>query len=118
MRYVLTLLIGLGAAACLAPAPQAQPLSKMLADSGLSPADFKLLGAAEMDLLRRSGLRAGHERAWSNPDSGARGTVRAVAVRGNCVDLLHVIHAEGRPEPAELQIKMCKSADGRWLLTL
>ncbi|SFU19866.1 hypothetical protein [Sedimentitalea nanhaiensis] len=118
MKYVLTLLLALGAAASLPPAPEAQNLSKILAQSGLSPVDFDLMAAAEAALLGQNGPGKGQEKSWSNPKSESRGTVQAIAVQGNCAELLHLIHPKGQPKQVELRKKMCKSADGRWLLTL
>ncbi|MBK0326485.1 hypothetical protein I5535_04175 [Rhodobacteraceae bacterium F11138] len=119
MKYVLTLLLALGVTASLPPALKAQqPLSRILAQSGLSPQDFDLMAAAETALLGQNGPGKGQETSWSNPENGSRGTIQAVAVQGNCAELLHLIHPKGQAKAVELRKKLCKSSDGRWLLTL
>ncbi len=118
MRYLLTVVLAVGVAASLPLTPEAKPLSEMLAKSGLSPADFEQMAAAEQALLNRADPHAGQEITWSNPDSGSHGTAQIVAVQDGCVQLLHKVHPKGQADPVDLPVKMCKSTDGRWLLTL
>jgi len=118
MRYVLTLLLALMATASLTPAVTGKPLGKILRQSGLSPEDFELLGAAEMSLLKNGMPRAGSKTSWSNPETKSHGIVRVAAIRENCVYFQHFFHPKGDAKQVELRDAMCRTAEGKWLLSL
>jgi surface antigen len=94
----------------------ATPLSVQLARSGFTPKDLDLMSATAAKLYTPSVKEVGSTLSWSNPDSGARGSVKLAAVQDNCIYLHHFVYAKGRTSPAELRPRMCKSTDGRWLL--
>lgn len=118
MRYVLTLLLALMISVSLTPAVTGKPLGKILRQSGLSPEDFDLLGAAEMSLLQNGAPSAGKKASWSNPETKSHGIVRVAAIRENCVFFQHFFHPKGDAKQIELRDAMCKSAEGKWLLAM
>lgn len=95
----------------------AQPLSKILASSGLTPQDFEMMDAAEQSLYANAAPKQGHKAGWTNPASGAAGDVRLEAVEGKCVRVHHAIRVAKKPDAVEFRKRMCQGADGRWLLT-
>lgn len=116
MRHLTTLIAALAIALAAPVGVMAKPLSKILADSGLSPQDFELLTATEKELYTPTVKPTGTKLDWSNPETGARGEVTLAAVRGNCVFIEHAIYPTDATKPVELKPQMCKAADGRWLL--
>ena len=109
---LLALAVGLGGV----PAP-AKPLARILQKSGLSPADFAFLGAAERSLYETATPRPGRVVSWTNPETRSHGTVRLAALRGNCAYLRHFVYPRGETKAFELRNRMCRAADGKWLLT-
>lgn len=97
-------------------AAQAKPISRIIAEMGLSPADFEVLNAAS-DSLFASGVPSnGAERSWVNEDTGSKGTIRVNGVDGNCVRLQHFIQPEGGDQTREVRTRRCKDAEGNWVL--
>lgn len=118
MKHLATLLFALSLLGGAAPVAVAKPLSKILAQSGMSPQDFDMMAAAERSLYETSAPKAGKTASWANPETGSNGTVRVDAVQGNCVDLQSRVIPKGTGEEVTLKTRMCKSAEGKWLLTL
>ena len=100
-----------------APVAQAKPLSRILAELGLSPADFEMQSAASASLFARGRPAAGQEASWSNPDTGSKGTVRVREMRGDCAHLQHFIVPAGTGETREIRTRRCLDANGNWILT-
>ncbi len=97
-------------------AVQAKSISRIIAEMGLSPADFEVVSATSNGLLNAGTPSVGAERAWVNEDTGSNGTVRIQSVQGNCVVLQHVVQPEGTGNTRDIRTRRCKSADGNWLL--
>ncbi len=96
----------------------AQPLSRMMANSGLSPEDFDVMGNYAATLYERGSPQAGSSAKWVNSDTGASGTVTLEAIADNCVVLLHETQsAKANAQPLEIRTRRCKNADGVWILT-
>lgn len=95
---------------------QAKPLSRIIAEMGLSPADFQVLDAASTALLSGGTPSVGQERNWANDQTGSKGTIRVRDVRGNCVHLQHFIQPEGSGQTREIRTRRCRDAGGNWLL--
>ncbi len=98
-------------------AVQAKPLSRIIAEMGLSPQDFEVLSAASTALLTSGAPAVGQERAWTNDATGSKGTVRIAAVQGNCVSLQHSVEPGGDEQNRQIRTRRCKDASGNWLLT-
>jgi hypothetical protein len=98
-------------------AVSATPLSKMMKDSGLTPQDFELLGAAESTLYDNKTPAVGASQSWKNPDSLSFGTVKVEKVEQSCIILRHDTHPKGAEASFGFNKRMCKSTDGRWLIT-
>lgn len=111
-------LICAAALALAASSLSAQPLSRMLASSGLSPEDFDVMGNYAATLYERGSPRAGAQAQWSNRETGASGTVTLEKLEGNCVTLLHKARsATANARPVEIRTRRCKNDDGVWVLT-
>ncbi len=107
----------LAAASILAVAAvQAKPLSRIIAEMGLSPQDFEVLSEASNSLLSSGAPTVGQERAWTNDATGSKGTVRISAVQGDCVSLLHSVEPGGDEPSRQARTRRCKDANGNWLL--
>ncbi|MEX0308509.1 MAG: hypothetical protein AB3N12_14080 [Ruegeria sp.] len=96
---------------------QAKPLSRIIAEMGLSPADFEVLNATSNALLSSGSPSVGQERAWLNQDTGSKGTIRIQSVQDNCVILQHVVQPEGSEQSRDIRTRRCMTADGNWILT-
>lgn len=105
------LAIGLGCAA------QAKPLSRIISEMGLSPADFEVVNAVANQLLSGGTPSVGQEESWLNEDTGSKGTIRVRDVRDNCVHLQHFIQPEGQETTREVRTRRCRDASGNWILT-
>ncbi|KIC41230.1 hypothetical protein RA27_11410 [Ruegeria sp. ANG-R] len=96
---------------------QAKPLSRIIAEMGLSPADFEVLSATSNALLSTGSPAVGQERAWLNQDTGSKGTIRVQSIQGNCVILQHVVQPAGAEQARDIRTRRCRTADGNWILT-
>lgn len=97
-----------------APAPVlAKSLAKIIADSGLTPADFDLMWATEATLYKTAHPTPGKTASWENPQSGAKGSVTLDKMQSNCAYLRHVVVAKDRNTPLDLHNRMCRSSDGQ-----
>lgn len=95
---------------------QAKPISRIIAEMGLSPADFEVLSATSNALLSSGSPSVGQERAWLNQDTGSKGTIRVHSVQNNCVILQHVVQPEGAEQARDIRTRRCRTADGNWIL--
>ncbi|WP_299943600.1 hypothetical protein [uncultured Ruegeria sp.] len=96
---------------------QAKSLSRIIAEMGLSPADFEVLSATSNALLSSGSPSVGQERAWLNQETGSKGTIRVQSVQDNCVILQHVVQPEGAEQARDIRTRRCMTADGKWILT-
>lgn len=95
----------------------AQSLSRMIAETGLTPQDFDILSDTARGLYETSTPVAGRTASWSNPESGSKGQVRLTAVEGNCVDIQHLVRAKAATKDREIRSRRCKDASGKWLMS-
>jgi hypothetical protein len=95
----------------------AQTLSRMIADTGLTPDDFTILSDTARRLYDMPNPQPGPAVSWTNPESGSQGTVRLAAMRDGCAYLLHVVQAAGGSAPREIKLRRCRDANGKWVLT-
>ncbi|SLN72566.1 hypothetical protein [Ruegeria meonggei] len=103
----------LGAAAAV----QAKPLSRIIAEMGLSPEDFSVVNATADAMLASGTPQVGTESTWMNETTGSKGTIRVRDVRDNCVHLQHFIQPEGAEQTREVRTRRCRDAGGNWILT-
>ena len=96
---------------------QAKPLSRIIAEMGLSPEDYNVLNATTNAMLADGAPSVGTERDWSNSETGSKGTVRVREVRDNCVHLQHFIVPAGAEQSREVRTRNCRDAGGNWILT-
>ncbi|KIC16343.1 MULTISPECIES: hypothetical protein [unclassified Leisingera] len=101
-------------AAVIASPAAANPLSRILAKSGLTPQDTNIMRQAEQSLLAEA--QGGKRAKWSNPDSGAHGEVQVAGKEGDCVLLQHQAFVKDDQTPKQARRKFCLS-EGKWLLS-
>lgn len=94
----------------------AKPLSRIIAEMGLTPTDFEVVNAASNTLLSNGTPSVGKEQSWVNEATGSEGTIRVANVQGNCVELQHVIHPEGADQTREIRTRRCQDASGNWIM--
>ena len=99
-------------ALCAAPL-SAKPLSRILNNTGLSPADFDILMATETSLVDRG--QVGRTESWTNPQTGTKGASKLVAQRGSCLYLQHFVTLSGNTDRQEIRTAFCQQPDGQWL---
>lgn len=95
----------------------AKSLSRIIAETGLSPADFEVLSASSTALLSTGTPAVGQEEAWQNAETGSKGTIRVFEARDNCVGLQHFIQPNGGDEIREIRTRRCQDGNGNWVLT-
>ncbi|WP_170761629.1 hypothetical protein [Ruegeria lacuscaerulensis] len=100
-----------------AVASQAKPLSRIIAEMGLSPEDFNVVNVTADAMLAGGAPQVGTESTWANEATGSMGTIRVREVRDNCVHLQHFIQPEGSDQTREVRTRRCRDASGNWILT-
>ena len=103
--------------AVTSPPLAASPLSRILADSPLAPADFDAMRAAEEALYSQAGVGPGSTVTWSNPNSAAHGSVKVTDASGSCLTLHHTAYPASGASAREIDRKFCQAADATWLLS-
>ncbi len=93
-----------------------KPISRIISEMGLSPADFQIVNATADAMLKGGTPQVGAESSWSSNDTGSKGTIRVRDVRDNCVHLQHFIQAGGSDNTREVRTRRCRDAEGNWLL--
>lgn len=116
MKQLVAMTLLLAAFSVAAPFASAKSLSRILADSGLTPADFDMVQNSAKTLYDTPNHKPGQNVDWSNPESGAHGSAQLKTVRGNCAYILHKVYVRDATRPRELRTEYCQSADGEWLL--
>jgi hypothetical protein len=54
--------------------------------------------------------------SWSNPVSKSHGTARLAAMRDNCAFVQHFVFPKGSDSSKEIRTRVCKQANGAWIL--
>lgn len=103
-------------AASAPPQAFALSLSAMLAKTGLSPEDFKVMNEATRQIDEATDKRPGMTVDWQNPASGASGTVQLTGVEGNCMKLTHLARLAGQQKDIGFRSLRCRTEDGKWQL--
>ena len=118
MKTTISTLLAIALAVSIAPVSgTAQSLSKIIASTGLSPQDFKLLQAAESQVYETGTPTPGRTADWENKETGSKGTAELMAFKNNCAIIKHVYYPKGAPKAEGFEIQICKSADGVWRIT-
>ncbi|MDE4147008.1 MAG: hypothetical protein P1U91_19550 [Pseudophaeobacter sp. bin_em_oilr2.035] len=111
--------VAIASIAVLAAVPSiGKQLSRILAESGLSPLDMEMMIRAEAVLYSVSQPKTGTVEAWSNPETEAHGTVTIINRNANCIMLQHEAHMKGREKALQPKRKFCKDDKGAWRLSL
>lgn len=92
-------------------------LSKMLADSGIEPASFEMMGETAKELYTAPSKSVGNKKSWQNASTGTSGTVEIVEIQDNCVKLFHRVIVAKTSKTNEVSTWRCKLADGTWQLS-
>lgn len=110
-----SVLVAAAVAALVSVPAAANPLSRILAKSGLTAQDTNVMRRAEQTLLEEP-RNSGNQVRWRNPASGAEGVVRLGNKQDDCRYLLHQVQLKDVEEPKQLRRKFCKTDSG-WLLS-
>ncbi|MEM9043277.1 MAG: hypothetical protein AAGC81_01175 [Pseudomonadota bacterium] len=95
----------------------AEPIAIALRKAGITNDDYKLMTDAAASLYEAETVEAGAETLWSNPESGAFGTVEIAAFDGTCVVMTHLVRVKKTDKNSRINSRRCKADDGRWLIT-
>ncbi len=114
-RLVVPVLVAALAAGVAATGAVANPLSKTLRKTGLSPEDFDLMRQTAAELYVPA-PQPNKSVKWSNAESGSYGTAKLDQVDGKCVVVNHLVHPKGAEKAEQIRTRLCQSGDGRWLL--
>lgn len=95
----------------------AQSMAKILSNSGLSPADVKIMQETAKSLYSAPNPRKGKKLTWENPASSANGTVEIVGVAANCVDFRHIYGVRLKPNAGNMRLRRCRNENGKWVLS-
>lgn len=95
---------------------QARTLTKMLADSGLTPEDIDMMSGEAASLYTSASRRTGDKAEWKNDSSGAFGSVKIIAIEGKCITLDHVFKTRKNRDFQSTRTRRCQAADGSWQL--
>lgn len=91
-------------------------LSKMLANSGIEPSSFEIMGQTAKELYAAPSKSVGDSKSWTNPSTGTAGTVEIVEIRDNCVKLFHRVNVAKPAKTSEVSVWQCRMTDGTWQL--
>jgi hypothetical protein len=80
--------------------------------------DYEHQQVAAQRLLNAEPPRIGATEAWSNPSTGAGGTVTLLGTRTlqglPCRTLRYAITARGMTRPMDMTFTLCQTGDGSW----
>ena len=107
----LSVALALGAASV-----SAKPIGKIIREIGLTPDDFSILSDTGKSLYTAQPPRPGKVVSWTNPDSRSHGKAKLAAMRGNCAFMQHIVYPQGAKKSKEIRLRVCKNAEGKWLL--
>ena len=103
--------------ATLALPAKAESIAIALRNAGITNDDYKLMTDAAASLYEAEAVTAGAETLWSNPETGAFGTVEIADFDGTCVTMVHLVRIAKTDTNSQLNTRRCKADDGRWLIT-
>ena len=105
--------------ALLSVGPASAQMSSFFRNLGLTPEEMNLAGSAAESLYAKPGVRLGQTARWGSDTSEASGVVEVLDVTegGRCVAFVHRVRPtpDAREQPMEL--RRCKSDEGRWILS-
>ncbi|MEM7319009.1 MAG: hypothetical protein AAF408_08295 [Pseudomonadota bacterium] len=101
----------------MASGASGKSLSRIIAETGLSPEDYNVMRDASDELFTGNGPSPGRSVSWANKTSGTQGTSRIGAVSGNCAEVQHAFRPKGDAEEKKIRTKRCRNAQGSWVLT-
>jgi hypothetical protein len=116
MKRIFSAMLLVGVLAAGAAALSAKPLSRIIRDIGLTPDDFAMLRASGESLYTTGSPRPGKVVTWSNPESNSRGTAKLAAMRDNCAFVQHFVFPKGAEKSKEIRTRVCRNAQGKWVL--
>lgn len=95
---------------------QAKSMAKIMAESGLSPEDFEIMGQQAATLYTAASPRKGATIQWKNDATRSYGTVFLIEMAGNCAVLRHLVYPKGANKAREIRLRRCQTSDGSWIL--
>lgn len=83
---------------------------------GLNNDDYEILKNEAEALYTAADPKVGDEGIWSNPVTGAHGSVELIQFDGTCATMAHAIRTPKTRDIHRLNSRRCKADDGRWLI--
>ncbi|WP_158964357.1 hypothetical protein [Chachezhania sediminis] len=116
-RLIATALLAAAVLTGMSGTASAKSIHKMIVDTGLTDADFQIMGDAGRTLYVDKTAKVGAEAIWQNPETGSHGTVEVQKIEGNCVILQHLYVSGRTKKQTSTWLKQCKQPNGSWVLT-
>jgi hypothetical protein len=115
VRHVAVRLALTGFIAIAAGPALANSLLRQIESTGLTQEDLNIMVRAGGELYASRAARPGEDTIWSNPATGAYGSVEITSVSGKCVGLNYKFRTRRNSRIQTVQTRRCLN-DGRWVL--
>lgn len=115
MRHTISRLAMAGFIVLLSYPASANSLLRQIDRTGLTQQDLNAMVRAGGMLYADSNARPGDDTIWSNPETGAHGSVEVSTVSGNCVGLSYKFMTRRKPQIQTIQTRRCLD-NGQWRL--
>ncbi|MDD9727730.1 hypothetical protein PVV74_19985 [Roseovarius sp. SK2] len=93
----------------------ANSLLRQIDRTGLTQQDLNIMVRTGGELYVSRKALPGDDTIWSNPETGAYGSVEIASVSGNCVGLNYKFRTRRQARIQTVQTQRCLT-DGRWIL--
>lgn len=115
MRHTISRLAMAGFIVLLSYPASANSLLRQIDRTGLTQQDLNAMVRAGGTLYADSNARPGDDTIWSNPETGAHGSVEISTVSDDCVGLIYKFSTRRQPRIHTVQTRRCLE-DGKWRL--
>jgi hypothetical protein len=93
----------------------ANSLLRQIENTGLTQEDINMMVRSGGGLYADGNAKPGDDTIWSNPETGAHGSVEVSTVSGNCVGLSYKFMTRRKPQIHTVQTRRCLD-NGQWRL--
>lgn len=115
MRHIILRLAVTGFVLLVAYPVSANSLLRQIDRTGLTQQDLNLMVRTGGELYANRSAQPGDDTIWSNPETGAYGSVELTSVSGNCVGLNYKFRTRRQSQVQIVQTQRCLT-NGRWIL--
>jgi hypothetical protein len=102
----------------IASDPATAQMSSFFRNLGLTPNEMDLARAAAESLYEKAGVVPGKSAEWTSETSSAAGSVEVLDVTdgGRCVRFVHRVRPEPDARQQPMELRRCRSDEGKWIL--